>query len=530
MSADRKIKISMMSLMAVLMMVMAACSKQPSTPTVSPTSDQSNLQATQNAVMKATLMVSLEQTKTAANNQAENPTQTPVSNAADSRIVALFLPDSKNTFGYNSPTIDHDFLYIGTSYGIDAGKIDPDYLKTWPMNYFYKFDLDLKPVWSYELDPTTMVDGGASLDSQGNIYFVTETFSIPTPDELNKPDVKVTFKTAHDLVSLTNDGKFRWSKPISAADEMLIHGMINCAISKDDTIYVGDAKLFAFDTDGNVKWQYPDGSASFVAARTSPIIDQTGSVYFESPEPNAQGSETDQIYLYKFDPASGSKPVWKTLLANNILDPEGGYTVGGGTKERWVLSTPSFSKDQTGVIAVIGNTINRVDAAKGTVVWSIKPDGATGSIKASPAVDENDVVYVGTKSNKESIFYAIKPDGSGILWKIPVGADLYASPFLGDDGKVYFGSENLQIGELHAADTKTGDMLWNLGGPDMPDLSFGSPILYKGYVYFGVESIKSIPGTLFKVKVDASGYLPGAAWPRFHGGNNNDGMLDADPG
>lgn len=437
------------------------------------------------------------------------------------RIVATFTPESGSAFQYNPPTIVDDFIYIGTSTKIDPSETSSKYLTTLPLNYFYKFDLDLKPVWTYSLG-ATMVDGGASLDSQGNIYFVTIDYApIDNSANVQKGGGK-NFLTLLNLYSLTNDGQFRWKRQISARNETWLHAMINCAIDANDTIYVGDSKLFAFDTDGNIKWQFPADSREIVGFRSSPIIDENGNVYFVSPEATKGGYETDQVYIYKFSPTSGGNPVWATLLDNQILDPEGGASYGGGMRERWVLSSPAFSSNQMSLIAIVGNTVNRVDTGNGTILWSMKPEGATGSFKASPAVDENDNIYVGTKSNKESIFYAIRADGSGLIWTITIGSDMYASPFLGDDGNVYFGSETSEYGHFHVADMKTGQLLWNIGN-EIPDLSFGSPILYKGFLYVGVFQKQMFGNTLFKVRADAFDYLPNAAWPRFHGGNSNNG-------
>jgi outer membrane protein assembly factor BamB len=247
-------------------------------------------------------------------------------------------------------------------------------------------------------------------------------------------------------------------------------------------------------------------------------------VYFISPEPTDNGVETDRIFAYKFSPTSKGVPIWQQLLDNQILEPEGGTNSGGGMKERWAQSSPAFSLQETSLYALVGNTINRVDTATGKLDWSMKPAGATGSFKSSPVVDDKDNLYVGTKSNTDSVFYAIRADGTGILWKITLGADMYPTPLLGDDGNVYFGSETSQHGRFHVADRLTGQLRWNLD--KMSDLSFGSPILYNGFIYLGIFQNNNGADSLFKIKADAKGYLPGAAWPRFHGGNANTGRRE----
>jgi len=390
-------------------------------------------------------------------------------------------------------------------------------------------DLDLKVVWKYSLGKT-QVGGGATLDSKGNIYFVTIDFSVdPAPQDPNDNGSK-SLLTELNLYSLTNDGIFRWKRQISYNGEKWHHGMINCAISTEDTVYVGNSKLFAFDTVGNIKWQYPDNDTRIIGFSSSPIIDSADNVYFVSPEGVEENNEygTDVIRAYKFSPISDGTPMWSTLLGNEIRENEGGNpNGGGGQKENGMLSSPAFGIGEKSLYAAVGNTINKVDTESGKLIWSFKPEGATGSFKSSPAVDSDDNIYLGTKSNIESNFYAIKSDGT-LLWKRLIGADVYDSPLLGDDNKVYFGSETLPDGKFFALDMNTGETKWSIGpNNNIADFSFDSPLLYKGYIYIGVYSVTDSGNdhdALLKIKVDAYGYLPNAAWPRFHGGNDNSGI------
>ena len=441
-----------------------------------------------------------------------------------SRIAASFTPESKTAFMYNPPTIVGNFIYLGTSTKIDMSQPPAAVLAALPENFFYKMDLDLNVVWQVSMG-SSMVGGGATLDSAGNIYFVTLDFSV-NPDPNSKG-----FFTDINLVSLAPTGAVRWKNRISAAGETWLHAMINCAIGSDDTIYVADSKLFAFNPDGSLQWQYPTNSTWITANRSAPIIDGSGDIYYVSPEPMSGGVETSAIRAYKFHPGNGT-PLWATLLDNNVLLPEGGTTVGGGEQERWMLSTPAFSADDTSLYAAVGNTINKIDTATGAVTWSFMPAGMTGSFKASPAVDGQGNVYVGSKSNIDGTFFAIKADGSGLLWSKLIGADLYPSPLLGDDHRVCFGSEASATGHFHCLDMSTGASAWDTGGTggkdNLTDISFSSPALYNGFIYLGAFQYRSgsggmTPDVLYKMRSDGTNYLTTAAWPRYHGGNGNTG-------
>ena len=476
-------------------------------------------------VTSSLLLLSCGQTTRTGSNKIDTASAQAKENQ---RIVAYFTPDSKNACQYNTPTIVGGSIYIGTSTKIQIEKDPASVIAALPESYFFKLDLDLKVLWQCDLGKS-FVGGGASLDSSGSIYFTTLDF---TPDTAGVNPGSKGYLTTVSLCSLTFDGKLRWKKQISAPNEGWIHAMLGCAIGTDDSIYVGDSKLFAFNQDGTVKWQYPQDEKIISCMRSSPIIDKAGNIYFISPEPVSGGYETDVIRAYKFSQAGGGTPVWSVQLGNNILDPEGGQTAGGGYKERWTVSTPAFTVGEKYLYAAVGNTINKVDIATGQVVWAVKPDGATGSFKASPAVDAQDNLYIGTKSNNEGTLYAIKADGS-IIWKRVIGCDLYPSPLLGDDGKIYFGSETSPAGQhFHAADIATGAPVWDTGAGSNPlgDVSYCSPMLYQGYIYVGSFSVLASgephPEALVKIKIEAQGYLLGAAWPCFHGSNNNNGRTN----
>ncbi len=426
----------------------------------------------------------------------------------EERVVATFTPESRTCFQCNSPTIVDDYIYIGTSTRVIEGSDSVDYLSTIPDNFFYKMDLDLNIIWEYPLQKT-MVDGGATLDSNNNIYFVTLSYS---PTDVINPDGTMNYLTNVELYSLTNDGAFRWKKHITRDGESWKHGILNCAIGTDDTIYVIGSKLYAFYPDGSIKWQYPDNDYIIQYTRTSPIIDSDGNVYFVSQEPRENIGWQNTIKAYKFGPDSDGTPIWSITLR--------GESDGPGI----LYSTPSFLKDQKSFYAAVQTTIYRIDTETGDIIWSTIPKDATGQFKASPAVDGNDTLYFGTKANQDSKFYAVDSNAS-LLWMNPIGSDMYPSPFLGDDGNVYIGSETNEKGKFHAIDKETGEIQWSIGDT-FPDFSFGSPVLINGHAYFGGNEVRADAPwekAFFKIKVDANNYPSDAAWPRFHGSNENTG-------
>lgn len=421
------------------------------------------------------------------------------------RIKAQFTPSTKSGFYVNPPTIVNDFLYIGTSIN---SSYEPE-----KDNYFYKLNLNLKKIWNYKLPEYHEVQGGAALDSFGNIYFVVT----------KRHKTKFSSQES-DLYSLTNDGHFRWKQRISYNNEIFESGPITPAIGVDDTIYISHGKMYAFMSDGTEKWSYPGDGQVFLGLRSSPIIDNFGNIYFTSPEPGDGIQEKTTIKTYKFSANGNGVPIWETELINNDV-----VLIEGDTNRKiGVLpSSPAFSKSQNKLYAAIGNTINAVDTVTGILLWSYKPDNISGSFEASPAVDDEDNVYIGTKANEKSTLYAIAADGSGLLWKNHIGGDLYCSPTLGDNGILYIGSEyTSNTGTFHAIDLKTGKYIWNINiAYGLKDFQKTSPAIHKGHAYIG-SMHRNIFGPLLKIKIDSEGYLYGAGWPRFHGGNANNGRIN----
>lgn len=461
----------------------------------------------------------------------------------DDRITASFLPESGAAFKYNSPTIVDDHIYIGTSEKLSFDGDPTLALQALHDNYFYKMDLDLNVVWEYSLGKS-MVIGAGVLDSEMNVYFLTETFVVgdasSDASSISENKDRI-FLTTMRLVSLTNDGNLLWERQIGEANEPWDHSMLNLAISSDDRIYFGHEDFLAYDTDGRVLWEYPGADQHFVSFSSSPIIDASGHVYYVANEPvdqhNRNGSEN--FYVYKFTPSGDI--AWRTLIGNEPRLTEGPIEVGG---ERWnsdlskmtaSVSIPSFGVGERSVYSLIGCTANKIDTLTGELLWSFTPDGCTGAFLATPAVDALDAMYVGTKSNTESTLYAISGEGD-LLWETLIGADLYTSPLLGDDHMLYTGSETVdtgkyaKTGKYYKIDMDTGEIEWTIGQA-LSDFSLGSGALYDGYIYIGVHQVPEGSGlqprkTLFKIAADTEEYYEDAPWPRFHGGNENTGRSE----
>lgn len=395
-------------------------------------------------------------------------------NSASNRQLYSFSQGSVG-FYYNPPTLVDNHVYIGTSRG--AG------YSVAPANFFFRLDSSLNKVWEYPLG-NKEVRGGAALDSFGNVYFVVE-------DAREENTISKFY-----LYSLDNNGIFRWSRLIVSYGGA--GGMSNPAIAADDTIYVGGDKFYAYDVNGNEKWNYRvNDNASFMQIMNAPVVDPDGNIYF-----SANG------YVISLDSAGTER--W--------LSPTTGE----------FYSSPVFSTDYSKIFVGSGEKVLCLEAGTGSKVWEFIAAGLAGrfgAFRATPAVDSNNNVYIGTKDNNQSIFYAIKADGSGLLWKKTIGADLYSSPAIGDDNTVYVGSEIAGGLRLHALDMSTGITKW--AAALRADVTWSSPALSDtGILYIASMDYDGSGGGVYAFRTGSTGLLTGAGSPRFHEGNLNTGRRE----
>lgn len=382
------------------------------------------------------------------------------------------------------------YIYVGQSRRLHSVKADH--------NSFLKLDTNLNKIWEYDLG-SNEVRGAAVLDSAGNIYF---------PVEVGKIGTSIDQASLH-IYSISNAGTLRWSQQIVTPEGLGSVGPFNFAISSNDIIYAGGDRMHAFDTSGNLIWSYKWARSDNMYIQAGAIIDSSNNIYFC----NANSAE-----VYSLDVNGNLR--WSTVVADNTTS-----------------SGPSFSTDQSKIIFAIYKTVGCLNASDGSLVWRYKPpviDGTPkGFFQATPAVDDHNNVYLGTKGDADSsYFFAIKADGSGLLWQINNGADLYCSPCLGNDRKVYVGSEWNTIftsTRIHAFDMATGTTEWEANL--IADIDWSSPVLdSNGYLYVGTKGFESAgstedtnPGRFYKIRTDSTGLLASAGSARYHGGNDNTG-------
>ena len=144
-------------------------------------------------------------------------------------------------------------------------------------------------------------------------------------------------------------------------------------------------------------------------------------------------------------------------------------------RARWTLG------DRIGRTVYIGSWDNKLYAlnpTNGSKQWDFN---TSSSITASPAIGSNGNLYFGSN---DYFFYALDSSGNK-LWEYFAGQPVSSSAALGQDGTIYFGDEN---GTFHAVNPD-GSAKWTYVAEDVSDTNksiLSSPALdLSGSIYFG---------------------------------------------
>lgn len=374
-------------------------------------------------------------------------------------------------------TIVNNYIYIGTSSNNPTSN-----------NYVYKFDLLLNKIWEFAIGTET-VTGSPSLDSFGNIYFITDSGRTSQ----FSPSAKL------KLYSINSNGIIRWSKDISGST--LLVGMKCLAIANDNTIYAAGDSLYAFNINGNKKWTYYN---SFIPGglNQAPVIDPNGNIYFSSYG-NVFSIDKNGIENWNYDLGEYSN----------------------------CKSSPAFNADYSSLIIASEKTVYSISTLNGSLNWNYTFN-MNADFRSTPAVDDNNIIYIGSHGNgnegDESTLYALKADGSGTLWENNLGSDFYSSPTLGNDRVIYIGSEGFgktedEHNRIHALKMSTGERIWS--AQLQSDVLWGSPILHNnGILYVTTAYIDgSKTSGIYGFQTDATGLLQNCGSPTFQLSNAHNG-------
>ena len=345
-----------------------------------------------------------------------------------------------NDFVLSDIAIDGNNIYVTGSYGFLPSSTKFMILNS--SNGFLK--------WSYQTSIVNIIaaPSNPTVDVNHNVYFGYNN---------NLYSINAATRT------------FNWKYQAGGA----IFGMP--IISNNQNIYFGANDGFIYDLSGNgtstltqpVVPMYMlnpkhTGISSYYGPTTTPTLqwsnDFGATNLYVSPSIGIGSDDTLYIgsndgYVYAFNPDGSTK--W-SLRVNSTEN-------GIYTSPQSMYTTPAIGQNGTIYIGSNEGLLYAVNP-NGTLKWSYN---AGYPLQSSPIIDTNDNIYFGAGKSVFSI-----GDGEGKYysrWLNPydTSANVNSSPALGQNGFLYFGSDD---GYLYAVDSLTGLSAWPRLNLSLPDI------------------------------------------------------------
>jgi outer membrane protein assembly factor BamB len=198
------------------------------------------------------------------------------------------------------------------------------------------------------------------------------------------------------------------------------------AVGTDGTIYVAGLSLYALNTDGTLKWEFPTGGE----LNSNLAIDHDGVIYVGT--------------------------IYEALQAKGVL-----YAVNPDGTQKWERrATEERKRFSSPIIGPEGVIYTRYKYS----LYALNPDGTTKweknvgepGFKTTAAIDNTGTIWIGG-----SKLYALNPDDGSEKWSYQTGGMLTSDPVIDENGNLYIGCID---GKLYAIDT-------GATGPSRSDVS-----------------------------------------------------------
>ncbi len=199
---------------------------------------------------------------------------------------------------------------------------------------------------------------------------------------------------------------------------------------------------------------------SFLVGAQAPTLAWNFDDHFTASSPVVSNDGT--IYytsnrLYAVNPDGSFK--WQS-------EPVSGY-------QGSLIRSPALGEDGT-IFATFGTSELFAFGSWGQLKWMFS---AGNRITGSPAVGENGDVYFGSN---DGFLYCVEDEDGSLKWKFQVGSAVVATPAISEDGTIYFAS----AGNLYAVNPD-GTSRWNVHVYDETMETTSSPALAEdGTIYF----------------------------------------------
>jgi len=259
------------------------------------------------------------------------------------------------------------------------------------------------------------------------------------------------------------------SSPSFTTDPVLltVNGVfIGAQIELSDGQSVG--KLYALNSDGSVKWEFPRrGQSDIGPVTSSPALDDTNSWYFTAADGYLYALTSDGSLRWRsaigLAPGATSGPTLPfapaVLIAGNyIVSPTGEGDIFAITPDQFVsFRVASVDSGIGSSLAFGGQGVATPSPTAVVVATATPPSGPTPTETATPTAGIPSFVYGVTQSGQIVAFDPALPTPTVFPTpSVPVAAPVISSPALSTDGFLVFGDSD---GQLHAVSTADGSEL-----------------------------------------------------------------------
>ncbi|HNW53901.1 MAG TPA: PQQ-binding-like beta-propeller repeat protein, partial [Bacteroidales bacterium] len=367
-----------------------------------------------------------------------------------------------NMISFATPVVaDDGTIYINTlGYYVGTGGNSQNFGFLWAINP------DGSEKWRYETgnfesgsgSMTPWLRGSAAIGHEGTVYVVSNDGVLHAVN----PDGTLKWK----FLAYENKG---WLRGLDGKPPVVgLDGTIYFAAEGEFKLFdmsKREARLFAINPDGTLKWDFKLVEGKLFASEYPPAIGPDGKIYLD----NGEGTAT---MLYAINP-NGTKawefPVGTLAASSPVVGADSTVYIGG-----W-----SYVSSQYRIKLYAINP-------DGTENWRFPKSGDPekyGSQLANPVIGADNNIYFGIHAGGnlggDGRLYALRPDGTP-LWSNPpsLGAIGNSPAVIAPDGTLYVGTgegyTNMYRGKLYAVNTNAfgvANTAWPMRGHDPQRLS-----------------------------------------------------------
>ena len=369
--------------------------------------------------------------------------------------------DITNMISYATPVVaDDGTIYINTL-GYYGG-----YSKSNNFGFLWAINPDGSEKWRYETgnfesgsgSMAPWLRGSAAIGHEGTIYVVSDDGVLHAVN----PDGTLKWK----FLAYENKG---WLRGLDGKPPVVgLDGTIYFAAEGEFKLFdlsKREARLFAINPDGSLKWDFKLVEGKLFASEYPPAIGPDGKIYVD----NGEGTAT---MLYAINP-NGTKawefPVGMLAASSPVVGADSTVYIGG-----WSYISSQY---RIKLFAIHPD---------GTEKWRFPKSGDPekyGSQLANPVIGADNNIYFGFHTSSyaggDGRLYALRPDGTS-LWSNPpsLGAIGNSPVVIAPDGTLYVGTgegyTNMYRGKLYAVNTTAfgvANTAWPMRGHDPQRLS-----------------------------------------------------------